>query len=77
MTINAVYENGVYRPLEHVALPDNCQVAITVQSPDQAPQGRPLMRLVEIAHAFPDDANTPTDAAANVDHYLYGAPKQS
>ena len=28
MTIHAIYENGVFRPTEKVALPEGCQVTV-------------------------------------------------
>jgi len=35
-----------------------------------------LLKLAEIGRLYPSDPDMPTDGAANVDHYLYGAPKQ-
>lgn len=31
MTIHAVYENGVFRPMEEVALPDPCEVEVEIR----------------------------------------------
>lgn len=31
MTIHAVYENGVFRPMEKVALPDRCEVEVEIR----------------------------------------------
>lgn len=79
MTIQAIYENGVFRPLETVALAEGCRVEIlqinVLGSPISA-DDRPLLRLVEIAQRFPDNPDTPTDFAAQHDHYLYGTPKR-
>jgi predicted DNA-binding antitoxin AbrB/MazE fold protein len=76
-TIHAIYENGVFRPLDAVALPDRCEVELSVR-PAQTNGGHPaLARLLEIANRFPDNPNSPTDRAAQHDHYLYGAPKRS
>jgi predicted DNA-binding antitoxin AbrB/MazE fold protein len=76
MTINAVYENGVFRPLGAVALPENCEVELSfVAKPVEG--GHPaLARLIQIAEQFPDNPDSPTDLAAQHDHYLYGTPKR-
>jgi predicted DNA-binding antitoxin AbrB/MazE fold protein len=76
MTIHAIYENGVFRPLDAVALPENCQVEITILSTRTVGDERPLLRLAEIAQQFPDNPDRPTDFAAQHDHYLYGTPKR-
>ena len=31
MTIQAVFENGVFRPTEKVELPDNCEVLVEIR----------------------------------------------
>jgi predicted DNA-binding antitoxin AbrB/MazE fold protein len=81
MTIHAIYENGVFRPLEAVELPDKAEVEISIQSTkpcsSKAQIGHPaLRRLLEIADRYPGDPNSPTDRAAQHDHYLYGTPKR-
>ncbi len=55
MTIRAVYENGVFRPIEKVEFPDPCEVEIDVrqlkpeppQTP-QAPMSEGLAKIYEI-----------------------------
>ncbi|HEV3085456.1 MAG TPA: antitoxin family protein [Gemmataceae bacterium] len=32
MTIHAIYENGVFRPVEAVNLPDRCEVEVEVRT---------------------------------------------
>jgi len=80
MTIQAIYENGVFRPLEPVALPEKCRVAIAeiklVGTPAAASPTHPLLELLEIAHQFPENPDMPTDFAEQHDHYLYGTPKR-
>jgi hypothetical protein len=34
MTIHAIYENGVFRPMEKVALPDRCEVEVEIRQVD-------------------------------------------
>jgi predicted DNA-binding antitoxin AbrB/MazE fold protein len=75
-TIHAVYENGVFRPLEAVSLPEKCEVELSVSRKAADPDDRPLMRLLEIARQHPDEPTTPVDYAAQHDHYLYGMPKR-
>ena len=76
MTIHAIYENGVFRPLDAVELPEKCEVELSVRA-TTAEGGHPaLARLLEIAERFPDNPNSPTDLAAQHDHYLYGTPKR-
>jgi predicted DNA-binding antitoxin AbrB/MazE fold protein len=76
MTVQAIYDNGVFRPLDVVELPDQMKVQLTVE-PANSGGGHPaLMRLLEIARRYPDDPDSPTDLAAQHDHYLYGTPKR-
>ncbi|MDA1053334.1 MAG: antitoxin family protein [Planctomycetota bacterium] len=79
-TVQAVYENGVFRPTTPVELPESCQVEITFRSADPGPASepsnrRPLSRLAEIANESPENPSLPSDLAAQHDHYLYGLPK--
>jgi len=78
-TIHAVYENGVFRPTVPVDLPERCEVEISVAPPaadafDDKSE-KPLMELVEIARQHPSNRDRPSDYAAQIDHYLRGAPK--
>jgi hypothetical protein len=36
----------------------------------------PLMELADALSQLPPDPNSPTDGAAQHDHYLYGTPKR-
>ncbi|MFL5245332.1 MAG: antitoxin family protein [Gemmataceae bacterium] len=38
MTIHAIYENGVFRPMQKVDLPDRCQVEVEVRQVTQESQ---------------------------------------
>jgi predicted DNA-binding antitoxin AbrB/MazE fold protein len=79
MSFDAIYENGVFRPLNPVDIPANTKVRcqnVEVLESSVVSDDRPLMRLVEIAYSFPDDPEAPTDGAAQHDHYLYGTPKR-
>lgn len=68
-TIEAVYENGVFRPVEKVQLNEGVKVEITVK----------LLKKTDSAEAIPGlaiDLDI-SDLATNVDHYLYSLPKQN
>ena len=56
--------------------------ALTIQAAGEAPfdpEARPIWEVIsEIGASVPDEewAKVPTDLARNLDHYLYGVPKQ-
>jgi hypothetical protein len=72
--VKARFDGRVFIPETPVELPAGSVVEIPLPPPASAQ--RPLMALAEIARQFPDDPDMPTDAAAQVDHYLYGLPKR-
>ena len=79
MTITAIYENGVFRPLQPVNIPDKSKVqfdGFAVLDSPVTDGERPLMRLVELLDQFPDEPTTPPDYSYQLDHYLYGTPKK-
>jgi predicted DNA-binding antitoxin AbrB/MazE fold protein len=80
MLIHAIYENGIFRPIDPVALPDRCEVDLTIQNPQRrssnASAAAPLATIAAIAGAFPENPKLPTDLAEQHDHYLYGAAKR-
>ncbi|MGI8545188.1 MAG: antitoxin family protein [Aridibacter sp.] len=67
-TIEAIYEKGVFRPTEKVDFEEGQKVIITFEldKKDSAEN------LLDIAI----DTGIP-DLSINIDHYLYGLPKQS
>ena len=81
MVIQAIYENGVFRSVERVDLPDNVQVEIVIQGQPTAVApsigALPLAKLAAIAHQHTENPDLPTDLAEQHDHYLYGSSKQS
>ena len=70
-TIEAIYEKGVFRPVEKIELTEGERVKITVEVM-VTPQK-------DSAEDFSDIAVDTgiSDLATNVDYYLYGLPKQS
>lgn len=76
MTYRGHIENGVVVIHDAVVPPDGTQVEVVVIRAQQAePESHPT-----IYEALKDVAGKaeglPPDAAKNVDHYLYGAPKK-
>jgi predicted DNA-binding antitoxin AbrB/MazE fold protein len=72
-TVEAVYENGVLKPARPLPLNEHAKVRVTVE-----PAGLPIWeRIMALtADAPPEElAKVPRDGAAQLDHYLYGAPK--
>jgi len=74
MTVKAVYENGVFKPMEPVDLKEHTEVEVLIPesaSPDaDDPTG---WKAAEELIGFIEDA--PPDMAENHDQYLYGEPK--
>jgi predicted DNA-binding antitoxin AbrB/MazE fold protein len=80
MVIQAIYENGVFRPTEPVQLPESCQVELVLcercTDGTASTAGASLANLAAIATEHPNNPNAPSDLASQHDHYLYGAPKR-
>jgi predicted DNA-binding antitoxin AbrB/MazE fold protein len=82
MVVHAIYENGVFRPLGPIELPDQCQVELLIHrraptnSHSSASTTAPLAGLAAIAAAHPENPDLPVDLAAQHDHYLYGTARR-
>ncbi|MGI8884705.1 MAG: antitoxin family protein [Pyrinomonadaceae bacterium] len=68
-TVEAIYENGVFRPIQKVNFEEGEKVKIIIKLPEEK----------DSAEMIPDLAIDLeiSDLATNVDYYLYGLPKQS
>ena len=77
-TVEAIYEKGVFRPVQRVDLEDGERVEITIRSESEKDTAYKIPNL-DPAADFSDIAvdSGITDLASNIDHYLYGLPKQS
>jgi predicted DNA-binding antitoxin AbrB/MazE fold protein len=81
--IDAIYDHGVFRPIEPLALPEGVRVRLRVeeeigieQPSSQTAEGE-LPSLLERMKDFVGTVhNLPADASVNLDHYLYGTPKR-
>ncbi len=72
-TIEAIYEQGVFRPVEKIEMPEGERVKITIEiTVKNEMEKDPAADFSDIAV----DAGI-SDLATNVDYYLYGLPKQS
>ncbi|HZU37012.1 MAG TPA: antitoxin family protein [Gemmataceae bacterium] len=74
ITVEAVYENGVLKPSEPLPLREHEKVRVSVE-PARLPIWEEIIALT--ADIPPEELNKPpVDGAAQLDHYLYGAPKR-
>ena len=81
--IDAIYDHGVFRPIEPLALPEGVRVHLRVEEDNGAEQAaaKPtegelptlLERMKDLVGTV---HNLPPDASVNLDHYLYGTPKR-
>jgi predicted DNA-binding antitoxin AbrB/MazE fold protein len=69
--VEAIFENGVFRPLQPVELAEGERVKLTVTPADER-AADPAADLTDIAV----DTGIP-DLATDIDYYLYGLPKQN
>jgi predicted DNA-binding antitoxin AbrB/MazE fold protein len=80
--LKAIYEDGVFRPLEPIKIAEHSEVSLLVETPDEhgaeiAPDLPIWEFAVQLMRDAPEEAlqALPTDGASQHDHYLYGAPK--
>lgn len=90
ITIDAIYENGVLRPIQPLLLKEQEQVRVTVEpqaeragvlSPVVAADTTQLTigeRIAALTRDLPAEVlnSLPVDGASQHDHYIYGTPKR-
>jgi predicted DNA-binding antitoxin AbrB/MazE fold protein len=81
--LKAIYEHGVFRPLEPARLQEHQEVTLVLKTTTGAASGggeeKPIWEVAaDLVRDIPDDvlSTLPTDGAARHDHYLYAAPKR-
>lgn len=80
--LNAVYEHGVFRPLQPVQREEHQEVTLLLETGDaaaEAVESKPIWEVAaDLVRDIPEDvlASLPTDGAAQHDHYLYAAKKR-
>jgi hypothetical protein len=70
------FDGHVFVPQQPVDLPAGYKVTVSVAPAIAKAPGKSLLDLARLAEEFPRDPNSPTDRAAQHDHYLYGTPKK-
>ena len=84
-TLKARFDGRVLVPEQPVDLPQDCVLDVTVVeataltngSHAASGEGTPLLAgLEELLSSLTEDPDSPTDLAAQHDHYLYGTPKR-
>ncbi len=67
--VEAIYENGVFRPIGKIDLDEGIKVEITVKPFAEKDGAEKILDLsIDLGVS---------DLAENIDHYLYGLPKQT
>ncbi|MGA7978962.1 MAG: antitoxin family protein [Chromatiaceae bacterium] len=80
--LKAVYEDGVFRPLEPVRLREHQEVTLVLEAAESeggAAEEKPIWEVAaDLVRDIPEDAlsSLPPDGATQHDHYLYGTPKR-
>jgi predicted DNA-binding antitoxin AbrB/MazE fold protein len=79
LVVEATFENGVLKPAVPLPLKQHDRVRLTVEELPAAPlQASPtLSEMLNDIEAEVGLVDGPPDLAAQLDHYLYGAPKSS
>jgi len=80
--LKAIYEGGVFRPLEPVEIAVHQEVSLLVETPEEEPSDAsaetPIWEYAaQLMREILEDALNalPTDGASQRDHALYGAPQ--
>jgi predicted DNA-binding antitoxin AbrB/MazE fold protein len=80
--LKAVYEHGVFRPLEPIRLQEHQEVTLVLETAADesgAAEQKPIWEVAaDLVRGIPEDVldSVPTDGAAQHDHYLYAATKR-
>jgi predicted DNA-binding antitoxin AbrB/MazE fold protein len=80
--LKAIYEHGVFRPLEPVRLREHQEVTLVLETTEgrgAAAEDKPIWEVAEdLLRDIPEEVldSVPVDGAAQHDHYLYAAPKR-
>jgi hypothetical protein len=76
MSLEGHIQNGVVVFDEPVALPNGTPVRVELIAPTTRPDDQPTTLLERLGGLVGSIEDLPSDAARNVDHYLYGHPKK-
>lgn len=87
--ITAVYEDGVFRPMQPVQLPQHCEVDLefrvrmspgsTAGDASKSPAAdvpiEDALARIAVGASIPEWEKLPADLTDNLDHYVYGTPR--
>ena len=81
--IDAIYDQGVFRPVAPLALPEGARVHLRIEEDNRTEESQAkqaegelptlLERMKDFVGVIDD---LPEDSSTNLDHYLYGRPKR-
>jgi predicted DNA-binding antitoxin AbrB/MazE fold protein len=79
--IDAIYDQGVFRPVAPVSLPAGTRVHLRIEEEiDTEPAAPAATDAPSLRERLKDVVGTvddlPEDSSTNLDHYLYGTPKR-
>ena len=81
--VDAIYDQGVFRPVAPLTLPNGTPVHLRVEElsgADGTQPNQPEAEIPTLLERMKDFVGTvhdlPPDASVNLDHYLYGTPKR-
>ena len=66
LTIDAIFDGQVFRPIQPITLPTNLRVQIAVTAEEM-----PVLSFLDVAESLKLEG--PPDWSARLDEYLYGA----
>jgi len=73
--VKAIYEDGVFKPLEPLHLDEHTQVEVLIPCTSAADKENPVgLRAFDDLIGF--IGNAPADMAERHDEYLYGQPRE-
>src|SRR3954462_13270138 len=78
--IDAIYDHGVFRPVEPLALPEGIRVHLRIveesmPSPGAA-DGQAVTLLERLKNVVGTIDDLPEDSSINLDHYVHGHPQR-
>ena len=73
-TIDVNFDGRNFVPQQPVNLPPGTRLQIILVRPPE--RQHPVLELAKLVENAPIDPSAPSDLAKEIDHYLYGMPKQ-
>jgi predicted DNA-binding antitoxin AbrB/MazE fold protein len=70
--IEAIYEQGVLRPVKPIQLPEGMRVEIILLTPDQVSTGKTTAEMLAEIAALPEEGSSDPFSGRDHDAILYG-----